>query len=147
MYTNYERRRFLSGQSNNNLPPGYEIESRNGTRYLNKTFPLDLGNSNVRLSKNLPSEDEEIDNENRTTKSEGYNIMLNSCFLHRVYLEVYFDPLVVPSSLVEYVNDKMNCEDILMSIAVTKFLKDINRPQCGVLAVKSGWTDNSDESR
>lgn len=71
--------------------------------------------------------------------------MLNSCFLHRVYLDMYFDPLVVPRNLLDYVNEKKNCEDILMSIMVTKFLNDMHRPQCGVLAVKAAWIDNLEE--
>ena len=48
---------------------------------------------------------------------------------------MYFDPLMFPPGIIEYVDQKRNCEDILMSILVTKFLHDIGRPQCGALAV------------
>lgn len=152
IYTNYERRKFFrskSFQNNNNittkkLPPEYVIKIVNGTRILqikNKTYILgkassSLGNTTLRkTSKNVTDIPQ---------KSEGYNIMLNSCFVHRAYLEMYFDPLIVPSSLLEYVNEQQNCEDILMSIMVTKFLEDTGKPQCGVLAVKSSYIKNLD---
>ncbi len=149
VYTNYERRRFFKVSSRkdgstNHLPPGYSIEVKDGTRYLhvrNKTFVLGKASAQkvLRTSQYTASQN------STTTKSEGYNIMLNSCFLHRAYLEMYFDPLMVPPSLLDYVNEQKNCEDILMSIVVTKFLKDIGRPQCGALAVKSEWISNLDE--
>lgn len=63
--------------------------------------------------------------------------MSTPCFVHKTYLEMYFDPLMVPAGAVEYVNGIRNCEDILLSIVITKFLQDSNRPQSGVLAVKS----------
>jgi hypothetical protein len=147
VYTNYERRRFYKIMSqrtknNNHLPPGYSVEVKDGIRILhvgNKTFVLGLENPEYDKKK----KDKKSDNsEQPMQKSEGYNIMLNSCFLHRAYLEMYFDPRMVPPSLVEYVDGQKNCEDILMSVVATKFLRDLGRPQCGVLAVKSGWVSN-----
>ena len=58
-------------------------------------------------------------------------------FVHRAYLEMFFDPLMVPSSALALVQQVNNCEDILLSIVVTKFLHDLNKPQCGALAMKS----------
>lgn len=74
--------------------------------------------------------------------------MLNSCFIHKAYLEMYFDPNMLPHKALEYVEQRKNCEDILMSVMVTKFLKDTGRSQCGVLAVKTEWITNlEDEAR
>lgn len=67
-------------------------------------------------------------------KPDGYSIMSTPCFIHRAYLRMYFDPLIVPASAVKYVEELRSCEDILLSIVVTKFLQDSNRTQCGVLA-------------
>ena len=153
IYTNYERRRFFKikadkakGQSH--LPPGYSIEIKDGIRLLhvkNKTFILGRAAEN---SSAIVRKSQFALSNGTKEKSEGYNIMLNSCFLHKTYLEMYHDPLIIPSSLVEYVNRQMNCEDILMSVVVAKFLKDIGRPQSGVLAVKSNWIGNlEDEAR
>lgn len=156
VYTNYERRRFfkiMSGKAKNSdhLPPGYSIKVENGVRLLhvkNKTFVLGKASPAHMAAKESAEKSQYTssnDAQNLTKKSEGYNIMLNSCFLHRAYLEMYFDPRMVPRSLMEYVDGQKNCEDILMSIVATKFLKDIGRPQCGVLAVKSGWVSNLEE--
>lgn len=149
VYTNYERRRFfkiMSGRANSNrLPPGYSIEIKDGMRMLhvrNKTFVLGKVSP---AEKKKPLHFSSANASQASKKSEGYNIMLNSCFIHRAYLEMYFDPRIVPHSLLEYVDEQKNCEDILMSIVVTSFLKNIGRPQCGVLAVRSGWVSNLDE--
>lgn len=58
--------------------------------------------------------------------------MLVPLFVHLVYLEMYFDPLVVPAGAVEYVEELGKCEGILLSVVVTKFLHDMK------LAAKSG---------
>ena len=158
IYSHYERRRFFRIKSRHRnptsrLPVGYTIEIVNGTRLLhvrNKTFILgkysgrdgsDMKDSN-KMKRSSSSSGHSYYND---SKSEGYNIMLNSCFLHRAYLEMYFDPVVVPVALLEYVNQQMNCEDILMSVMVTKFVSEMYRPQCGVLAVKSGWINNLED--
>lgn len=73
--------------------------------------------------------------------SRTYSIMLmTACFVHKAYLELYFDSHIVPHSVLDYVNSERNCEDILLSVVVTKFLKDIGRPQCGVVAVEEKRT-------
>lgn len=69
-------------------------------------------------------------------KPDGYSIMSTPCFVHRAYLEMYLDPLIVPATAVEYVEKLRECKDILLSIVVAKFLQDSNRTQCGVLATR-----------
>ena len=154
IYTNYERRRFFNIKADkkrqNHLPPGYRIEIKDGMRLLhvkNKTYILgkvaESSDAIVRTMQSTAS-----GNNGTRKKSEGYNIMLNSCFLHKTYLKMYYDPVIIPMSLLDYVNLQMNCEDILMSIVVTKFLKDMGMSQSGVLAVKSSWIGNlEDEAR
>ena len=69
--------------------------------------------------------------------TKTYSIMLMSaCFVHKAYLELYFDTTIIPQSVLDFVNKERNCEDILLSVLVTKFLKDVGRPQCGVVAVE-----------
>ena len=67
-------------------------------------------------------------------KPDGYSIMSTPCFVHRAYLKMYFDPLIVPASAVKYVEEVGDCEDILLSIVVTKFLHDLGKTESGVLA-------------
>ena len=62
--------------------------------------------------------------------------MLVPAFVHRVYLEMYFDPDVVPAGAVEYVEELGNCEDILLSVVVTKFLHDMNMAKSGALLLR-----------
>ena len=68
---------------------------------------------------------------------DHYSIMLmTGCFVHKAYLELYFDPDMIPNSILDYVNAEMNCEDILLSVVVTKFLQDIGHSQSGVVTVE-----------
>ena len=72
---------------------------------------------------------------------DHYSIMLmTGCFVHKAYLELYFDPDMIPKSILDYVNAEMNCEDILLSVVVTKFLQDIGRSQSGVVTVEERKT-------
>ncbi len=70
-------------------------------------------------------------------EADGYSIMQSPCFVHKAYLEMYFDPLMIPAGAVEYVEKQKNCEDILLSIVVTKFLQDMNMTQSGVMVIKN----------
>ncbi len=45
----------------------------------------------------------------------SYGIMLPGLFMHKAYLEMLFDPEMVPAELVEYTDAVMNCDDILFS--------------------------------
>ena len=55
---------------------------------------------------------------------------------HRAYLEMYFDPNVLPQGVFEYINNVMNYDDIALSIMVTKFLEDVSWKQTAALPVK-----------
>lgn len=59
-----------------------------------------------------------------------------TAILHKAYLEMYFDPEVLPHGIFDYVNSIMNCEDLSMNVMVTKFLEDISWQQPAALAVK-----------
>ena len=58
-----------------------------------------------------------------------------TAILHRAYLEMYFDPDVLPRGIFEYVDSNMNCEDLSMNVMVTKFLQDVSWQQPAALAV------------
>jgi len=109
------------------------IEIRNGTRILrigNKTYVL--GKARKKTTPKV------LNSTDYPESANGYSIMLTSvCFVHRIYLEMFFDPLFVPSTVLNEIDKRKNCEDIMLSILVTKFLNDISWPQCGVLAVKA----------
>ena len=67
----------------------------------------------------------------------GYAMMVGATTIfHRAYLEMYFDPNVLPQGVFEYINDVMNCDDIALSIMVTKFLEDVSWKQTAALPVK-----------
>ena len=72
----------------------------------------------------------------RIQKFDGYGI-LNSFFIHKAYLEMFFDPLMLPDGALKYVERLQNCESILMNVVVTKFLGDTRWDQNGPLAVKN----------
>ena len=130
IYVNYERKRSF-GTS----PSSLFIEIVDGIRilhYKNKTFIL--GKQPNKISK---LSEVTTPTTPTMTKSEGYSIILNSCFIHRAYLEMYFDPLMLPPAAVRYVDNQRDCEDILLNILVTKFLQDVKWSPGGVLAVKS----------
>lgn len=131
IYVRYQTQRRYVGTVKHGGHGRSKIEIINGSRVV---F---IGNKTFTLSKS----DEDAMNFT-DYKPEGYAIMKTPCFIHRAYLQMYFDPLVVPPTAVEFVNRLMNCEDILLSIMVTKFLrdsqwKDSSRPQSGVMTVKS----------
>ncbi len=67
---------------------------------------------------------------------------------HKAYLEMYFDPNVLPQGLFEYINNVRNCDDIALSIMVTKFLEDVSLKQTAALPVKNigeiqNWEDKA----
>ncbi len=150
IYSDYERRRSFdrainNGRTKNKARPNYTIEIVNGTRLLrvnNRTYVIGKA-ANVAQYKNVSKSEE-----SKQERSKGYSIMLNSCFIHRAYLEIYFDSLMAPPGIIDYVEERKNCEDILMSVTVTKFLNDIGWKQCGALAVKAMDIRNlEDEAR
>ena len=66
----------------------------------------------------------------------SYGIMLPAYFIHKAYLEMFFDPEMVPRDLLDYTDAKFNCEDILFSMMVTKFVQDANLAWSGGLCVE-----------
>ena len=69
----------------------------------------------------------------------SYSIILPALFLHRAYLEMMFDRDMIAGELVAYIDQIMNCDDILMSVMVTKFLTDCGWPQSGGLELESSF--------
>lgn len=105
---------------------------KNGNRILV------IGNKTYVLGKPIESRRKAV-----PEKPDGYSIMGGPSFVHKAYLEMYFDPTIVPVSAVEYVEKLNNCEDILLSIVVTKFLQDTdtsNVTHTGVLTMKTSLT-------
>ncbi len=66
----------------------------------------------------------------------SYAIMLPGFFVHRAYLEMMFDPAMVPPEILDYVDKVMNCDDILFSMMVTMFLRSANLGWSAGLAVE-----------
>ena len=132
----HDKQRFIGYKKNSGQQTSNRIEIINGTRILH------IGNKTYTLGKVVRNKQPAFDH----SKPDGYSIMQAPSFLHRAYLEMFFDPLIVPSSATELVQQVNNCEDILLSIMVTKFLQDSNKPQCGVLAVKSSLSVKDIES-
>lgn len=42
-----------------------------------------------------------------------------------------FDNEMIPKELVDYIDKEMNCDDILMSAMITKFMNDCGWPRSG----------------
>ena len=57
-----------------------------------------------------------------------YSFIIPGFFIHRAYLEMLFDPSRVPTEFIKYVDEVMNCDDLLMSMMVAKFQSDNNSP-------------------
>ncbi len=125
-FVHHDKQRFIGYTKPNQQ--SNRIEIVNGTRILhigNKTYVLGKVGQNKQAAP-----------DNHHSKPDGYSIMQAPSFVHRAYLEMFFDPQLIPPGAVKLVKQLNNCEDILLSIVVTKFLHDINKPQCGVLTIK-----------
>ena len=67
----------------------------------------------------------------------GYAMMgTGTAILHKAYLEMFFDPEVMPKAMFDYVNDGRNCEDLAMNVIATKFLEDVSWHQPAALSYK-----------
>ena len=79
----------------------------------------------------------------------GYAMMIGATTIfHRAYLEMYFDPNVLPQGVFEYINNVTNCDDIALSIMATKFLEDVSWKQTAALLVENigeiqNWEDKA----
>ena len=70
----------------------------------------------------------------------AYAIMLPGFFVHRAYLEMLFDPVMVPAHMLDYVNTVMNCDDILFSMMLTRFLRRAELAVTAGLAIEPAQT-------
>ena len=71
------------------------------------------------------------------TKELGYSIMISTAhIIHKAYMEMFNDPLMLPEPIHNYIDQKMNCEDLAMCIMVTGFLSRATWPQSCAIAVK-----------
>ncbi len=130
-YTSYNRLQHAM-HSQRKRSSNSIVQIENGTRILR------IGNKTYILGKAVKKPT--VLNSTREVSADGYSIMLTSvCFVHSVYLEMFFDPLFVPAGILHEIDKRRNCEDIMLSILVTKFLYDISWPQCGVIAVKASF--------
>ena len=136
-FVRHEKQRFIGYKKNSGQQSSNKIEIINGTRILH------IGNKTYALGKVVRNKQPPVFDRN---KPDGYSIMQAPCFVHKAYLEMFFDPLMVPPSAVKLVDKLNNCEDILLSIVVTKFLQDSRKPQCGVLTIKSSLSIKNIES-
>lgn len=124
-YMLHKKRTFLGTKGKS------QTKGKNGIQIINGVRIMRVGNKTYNLGKahgteGLPGLDE----------PSGYSIMQAPCFIHKAYLEMYFDPVLVPAAAVSYVDDLQNCEDILLSIVVTKFVQDMSLTQLGTLVTK-----------
>lgn len=65
----------------------------------------------------------------------SYGIMLPGFFMHKAYLKMASDPSMVPLEYLHYIDTQLNCEDILLSMMVTRFVNDANLARSGGLAI------------
>ena len=107
-------------------------KTKSGIQIINGNRIVKVGNKTYNLGRVRETEVVPTLNE-----PSGYSIMQAPCFIHKAYLEMYFDPVLVPTAAVDYVDGLQNCEDILLSIVVTKFVQDVSLTQLGTLAIKS----------
>ena len=69
------------------------------------------------------------------TTPQKYSITLTiAAFLHRKYLDLYTN--TVPTEARKFVDENINCEDLFLVAIISKFLKEMDRPQCACL-----WLD------
>lgn len=140
VYNPHQQQRYIGLKYKKGQPSNARIELRNGIRILhvgNKTYVLGKPLENHALSMEVSPPD----------VIDGYSIMGVPSFIHKAYLEMYFDQEIVPASAVEYVKELGNCEDILLSIVVTKFLHDMNMMKSGVLVMKNSLSIKNLETK
>ncbi|KAG7672105.1 hypothetical protein KSW81_004988 [Nannochloris sp. 'desiccata'] len=59
-----------------------------------------------------------------TAKFDGYSLILTgAAFLHRRWLENFFNPGIMPPGVLEFVKEHQNCEDIAMNFLVSHTTK------------------------
>ena len=53
-------------------------------------------------------------------------ILTKACFLHKKYLSLYSNPSIHPKAIVDYVDERFNCEDIAMALLVSNETQSTN---------------------
>ena len=66
-------------------------------------------------------------------------IMTNVAFLHHKYLELFTN--TVPKSIIDYIVETQNGEDITMNVVIGKYLTELGHPMCVGVYVTSGKKD------
>ena len=64
-------------------------------------------------------------------------ILTSTAILHKAYLQMFFDDDVLPKGMIEYIDERKNCEDIGINVMVAKFLMDLGQRQAAALAIKA----------
>lgn len=67
----------------------------------------------------------------------GYSLLISANFLiHKAYMEMFHIPEFMNTSMIEYINHHMNCEDLAMCIMVADFLSKVSYPQTSCIGLK-----------
>lgn len=67
----------------------------------------------------------------------GYSLLISANFLiHKAYMEMFYISEFINSSMVEYINQNMNCEDLGMCTMVADFLAKASYPQTSCVGLK-----------
>lgn len=70
----------------------------------------------------------------------GYSIVLSTNFiLHKAYFEMFQMDEFLPQGIMDYVDEKMNCEDFAMCLMVGDYLERISSTQSCCLVVKGKY--------
>lgn len=68
----------------------------------------------------------------------GYSLLISANFIvHKAYLEMFNMPEFINSSMTDYVNEQMNCEDLAMCTMVADFLSKVSYPQTSCVGMKA----------
>ena len=66
-------------------------------------------------------------------------MLTNVAFIHHKYLELFTH--TVPKSIIDYIVETQNGEDITMNVVIGKYLTELGHPMCVGIHVKSGLKD------
>ena len=68
---------------------------------------------------------------------KNYSMILTSTtIVHKTYLWMFFDDSILPKGMIEYIDERKNCEDIALNVMVAKFLADVGQGQAAALAIR-----------
>lgn len=63
-------------------------------------------------------------------------ILTSTAILHKAYLQMFFDDHILPKGMIQYIDERKNCEDIAINIMVARFLFDVGQRQAAALAIR-----------